>query len=239
MCFHEREASESIISGLTEEDKMWRMIKADIEYNRTLFIFLYSIVFVSFLANSIRGDLEEFLSIVMFFSVILIGTLAGIEEVMTKRVRFFSVLPLQVRQVGILRYPIFLAYWFSLMILLWLSSLVSQQGHLGLDYLWWILTRTGSMFLMVAFMDLGQDLPFCVRGKVPGVALKLIAILFGIFGGPFIYFATNAGRQSDPIFISLSEVFITASGAIGLFFFSLVMILVSIFVYEQRRSYTE
>jgi len=218
---------------------MWKLIKADIEYNRTLFIFLYSIIFVSVLANSIRGDLEEFLTIVMFFSVILIGTVAGIEEVKTKRVRFFSGLPLQVRQLGILRYPIFLAYWFSLMILLWLSSLVSQQGHLGLDYLWWILTRTGSMFLMVAFMDLGQDLPFCVKNKGPGIALKSIAILFGILGGPFVYFATNAGRQSDPIFVSLSEVFITASGAIGLFIFSLVLILVSIYVYEQRRSYTE
>lgn len=218
---------------------MWKLIKADLEYNRTLFIFLYSIIFVSVLANSIRGDLEEYLAILMFFSVVLIGILVGTEEVKTKRIRFLSELPLPVRQLGILRYPVFVTYWFSLMVLLWLSSLVSQQGHLGLDYLWWILTRTGSMFLMVAFMDLGQDLPFCVKDKGPGIALKSIAILFGIIGGPFIYFATNAGRQSDPIFISLSEIFITASGAIGLFVFSLLLILVSIYVYEQRQSYTE
>jgi hypothetical protein len=235
----EWKASKSIISGLAEEDKMWKLIKADLEYNRTLFIFLYSIIFVSVLANSIRGDLEEYLAILLFFSVVLIGILVGTEEVKTKRIRFLSELPLPVRQLGILRYPVFLTYWFSLMVLLWLSSLVSQQGDLGLDYLWWILTRTGSMFLMVAFMDLGQDLPFCVKDKGPGIALKSIAILFGIIGGPFIYFATNAGRQSDPIFISLSEIFITASGAIGLFVFSLLLILVSIYVYEQRRSYTE
>ncbi len=218
---------------------MWRMIKAGIAYNRALFIILYSAAFIAVVINAIQGDFEELLSSLMFFSVVMIGIVAGIEEIKTKRVRFFSGLPLPVRQLGIMRYPVFVTYWLSLMALLWLSSLLSRQGHLGLDYLWWILTRIGSMFIMVACMDLGQDLPFCVKDKGPGIALKWIAILFGIFGGPFVYFATNPKRQSDQIFKALSEFSETSTGAIGLFLLGLGLMALSVWIYEQRKSYTE
>jgi hypothetical protein len=215
------------------------MIKADIAYNRALFIVLYSATFIAVVVNAIQADLEEPLSSLMFFSVVMIGIVAGIEEIKTKRGRFFSGLPLPVRQLGIMRYPIFVTYWLSLMVLLWVSSLLSQQGHLGLDYLWWVLTRTGSMFIMVTCMDLGQDLPFCVKDKGPGIVLKWVAILFGIFGGPFVYFATNPKRQSDQIFKALSEFFETSAGAIGLFLLGLGLMTLSIWVYEQRKSYAE
>ncbi len=218
---------------------MLRVIKADIDYNRALFIVLYSATFVAVIINAVRTGFVEILSSLMFFSVVMIGIVAGIEELKTKRVRFYSGLPLPARQLGILRYPVFVTYWLSLMVLLWLSSLVSQQGHLGLDYLWWILTRTGSMFIMVVCMDLGQDLPFCVKHRGSGITLKWIAILFGIFGGPFVYFATNMRRPSDRIFIALSEFFETSAGAIGLFLFSFCLMALSIWVYEQRRVYTE
>lgn len=218
---------------------MWRMIKADIAYNRTLFIFLYSALFVAVIINALRPGFAEILSSLMFFSVVMIGIMAGIEEVKTKRVRFFSGLPIAIRQLGIMRYPVFVAYWSSLMALLYLSSFLSRQVHMGLDYLWWILTRTGSMFIMVACMDLGQDLPFCVKDKALGLALKWIAILLGIFGGPFVYFATNPQRQSDQIFKALSECFGTSAGAIGLILFSIGLMVLSIWIYEQRKSYTE
>ncbi len=218
---------------------MWRMIKADIAYNRTLFIILYGAAFVAIAANAVYADLEEPLSVLMFFSVVVIGIVAGVEEIKTKRTRFFSGLPLPARQLGILRFPVFAAYWLSLMVLLCLSSLVSQQGHLGLDYFWWILTRTGAMFIMVGFMDLSQDLPFCVKGKVPGYVFKGTALLLGTFGGPLVYFATNPRRQSDAIFKALSKFFMTSTGATGLFLISFCIMALSIWVYEKRKSYTE
>lgn len=95
------------------------------------------------------------------------------------------------------------------------------------------------MFVYVACMDLGQDLPFCVKEKGPGLTLKWMAILFGVFGGPFVYFATNPKRQSDQIFKALSEFFGTSTGAIGLVLFSFGLMVLSIWVYEQRKSYTE
>jgi hypothetical protein len=218
---------------------MWKMMKADITYNWVLFIFLYSVFFFAVVTNAIIGNLEEQLATLMFFSVVVIGITAGIEEIKTKRIRFFAGLPVPSRQLGILRYPVFMAYWASLMILLWLSSLISQNAHIGLDYLWWILTRTGAVFIWIACMDLSQDFTFLYKTKGPGYVLKWMTLLFGVFGGPFVYFVTNPRGQLDPFFSSLSEVFITPTGALGLFLLSLSLMALSVFIYEGRRSYTE
>jgi hypothetical protein len=218
---------------------MWELIKSDIAYNRVLFIFLYAVVFVAVVSNAIIGNLEEQLAILMFFSVVVIGVTAGLEEIKSKRIRFFARLPVPVRHLGILRYPVFAAYWMSLMILLWLSTLISRQAHIGLDYLWWILTRTGSVFTWIACMDLSQDFPFCYKTKGPGYFFKWVVLLFGVFGGPFVYFVTNVRYQSDPIFSFVLDVFLTPAGALGLFLLSITLMALSVFVYEMRKSYTE
>jgi hypothetical protein len=218
---------------------MWNMIKADIAYNRVLFIFLYPVVFIAVATNALFGKLEEALATLMFFSVVVIGVTAGIEEIKAKRIRFFAGLPIPVRQLGILRYPVFVAYWASLMILIWLSSLISQNAHIGLDYLWWILIRTGSVFIWIACMNLSQDFTFFYKTKSPGYVLKWAVLLFGVFGGPFVYFVTNLWYQSDPIFSFISDIFLNPTGALALFLLSLGLMALSVVVYHQRKSYTE
>jgi hypothetical protein len=215
------------------------MIKADIAYNRILFIFLYTVILSAAAANSMLGGLEDMLATLMFFSVAFIGIVAGTEETKTNRIRFFAALPVPARHLGILRYPVFTAYWFSLMILLWLSSLVSQKGLLGLSYLWGILVKTGSVFILVACMGLVQDLAFCVRRKIVNYEIRGLAILFAIFGGPCIYFTTPFNQQADSFTRAVSEIFLTPSGAFGLFLFSLGLVVLNIYTYEWRKSYTE
>jgi len=157
----------------------------------------------------------------------------------TKRIRFFAGLPMPVRQLGILRYPVFVAYWVSLMILIWLSSLISRNGQIGLDYLWWVLTRTGSVFIWIACMNLSQDFTFIYRTKSLGYIIKWTVLLFGVFGGPFVYFVTNTRYQSDLIFFFVSDIFQNHTGALALFLLSLGLMVLSVLVYERRRTYTE
>jgi hypothetical protein len=218
---------------------MWNMIKTDITYSRILYVFLYAVVFLLAGANAVFGELEESLAIMLFFSIVVIGVTAGIEEIKTKRIRFFAGLPLPARQLGIFRYSVFVPYWVSLMLLLWLSTLISQQGHVGLEYLWWILTRTGAVFIWIASMNLSQDFTFVSRTKSVGYIAKWTVLLFGTFGGPFIYLATHQQKQVEPFFSSLSEVFLTPTGALALFLLSLAFMILSVFVYERRRSYLE
>ena len=218
---------------------MWKMIKSDIMYNRFLFVFLYSVVIIAVAANAVFGNLEEALATWMFFSVVVIGITAGIEEMRTKRIRFFTGLPVPDRQQGIYRYSVFVPYWLSLMILLWLSSLISRKGQVGLDYLWWILTRIGAMFIWIASMNLSQDFRFYYNTKSLGYLLKWTVLIFGTFGGPFVYFVTNVRYQSDLVFFFVSNMFQNSAGALALFLFSLGLMVLSVRVYKRRRSYTE
>jgi hypothetical protein len=223
----------------TMEKMMWKMIRADIVYTKILFIFLYSVVLLAAALNAIVGQMEEALATLLFFSVVVIGVTAGIEEMKTKRIRFFAGLPVPIRQLGIFRYSVFVPYWLSLMILLWLSTLINQQGHVGLDYLWWILTRTSTVFIWIACMNLSQDSTFVHKSKFLGYLLKWTVLLFGVFGGPFVYFVTNLRYQSDPIFSFISDIFQNPAGALALFLLSLSFIALSVVVYERRKSYTE
>jgi hypothetical protein len=223
----------------TKEIMMWEMIKSDIMYNRFLFVLLYSVVIIAVAANAAFGNLEEALATWMFFSVVVIGITAGIEEMRTKRIRFFAGLPVPVRQQGIYHYSVFVLYWLSLMILLWLSSLISRKGQVGLDYLWWILTRIGAMFIWIASMNLSQDFRFYYKTKNLGYLLKWTVLIFGTFGGPFVYFVTNVRYQSDLVFFFVSNMFQNSAGALALFLLSLGLMVLSVRVYEQRRSYTE
>jgi hypothetical protein len=218
---------------------MWRLIKADVAYDSVLFVFLYAVAILASAANAIFGNLEEALATLMFFSVVVIGITAGIEEMRTKRIRFLAGLPVPARNLGMLRYPVFVAYWGSLMILIWLSSLISQPAPLGLDYLWWILTRTGAMFIWIACMNLSQDFTFCYKTKSLGYILKWTVLLFAVLGGPFIYFVTNVRYQSDIVFFFVSNMFQNSTGALALFLFSLGLMVLSVVVYVKRRSYTE
>ena len=218
---------------------MGKMVKADIVYNRVLFIFLYTAVFLAAVTNAILGSLEAQLSTLMFFSVVLIGVTAGLEEIKSKRIRFLAGLPITIRQIGIFRYSVFVPYWSSLMLLLWISTLVSRQGQIGMDYLWWVLTRTGAVFIWIACMDLSQDFPLCYRKKGLGYFSKWLVLLVGVFGGPLIYFATNPRQQTEPFFSAFSDVFLTPTGALGLFLLSLALMMLSVIVFEKRKSYTE
>lgn len=218
---------------------MWKMMKADIAYNGILFVILYSMLLLASLANAIKGNLEEQLATLMFFSVVVIGITAGVEEIKTKRIRFLAGLPMPVKRLALFRYSVFVPYWISLMVFLWISSLVSRGALVGIDYFWWILTRTAAVFIWIASMNLSQDIVFVYRTKIPGYTLKWVVLLIGVFGGPFVYFVTNFRYQSDPIFSFMSDIFSNPSGAMAIFLLSLSMIVVSNLVYGRRRSYTE
>lgn len=218
---------------------MWQLIKTDIVYNKAVFVVLYGIIFCAVILNAIWGGLEEGVSRLMLVSVGLLGIVTGSEEKKTKRIRLFAQLPLRVREHGIMRFPVLSLYWLSLMVLLWISSLVSRQGDLGLDYLWFLLTKTGLILILAACMTISQDVPFCFTQRVPGIVLGVLTILCAI-GAAFLYFfATIFEEWPASITRFLAHIFITPVGALGLLLAGLLGVLLSIFVFENRKAYTE
>jgi hypothetical protein len=218
---------------------MWRLIKTDIAYNQAVFIALIGVVLAATVLNAIFGELEEHVSRLILVSVGVLGVISGSEEIKTKRIRLTIQLPIPIRLNGILRFPVIAMCWLSCMVILWSSSLISRQGNLSLDYLWFILAKTALIMAMVSCMNIAQDVPSCFIQKVPGDILKVLAKLCAI-GAAFLYFLSTPFEDWPPVVIdTLASIFITPVGALGLLIISSGLMVLSIFVYEHRRSYTE
>ncbi len=162
-----------------------------------------------------------------------------------KKIRFMAALPLSVRKFGIYRVVIGMAHLALMLLLFSLSSLISQRGHLGFDYLWWMLTKAGSILVFGGFGGLSAELYWCVRDKKWGQPLMrgiVGPLILGIMiASLFLYLFTIPGPAfyRGWLLPGLSEFFLTFKGAFGLFLFSLALIALNVYVYEQRRSYTD
>ncbi len=218
---------------------MWRLIKTDIVYNQAVFIALLGIVVPAVVLNAILGGLEEHVSRLMLVSVGFLGIMIGSEEIKTKRIRLPVQLPISIRQNGIMRFPAFFMYWISLMVMLWISSLISRQGNLNLAYLWFILVKTASILVVVSFMGIGQDVPFCFVQRVPGDILGVLAKLCAV-GAAFLYFFSTPFEDWPPVVTEfLSKILISPVGALGLLVFGFGLVVLSVFIFESRKAYTE
>jgi hypothetical protein len=218
---------------------MWRLIKTDILYNRAVFMTLYAIIITASVLNAIWGGLEEHVSRLMLVSVGFLGIVIGSEEIKTKRIRMPVQLPVSIRVNGLLRFPLILFYWISLMGILWLSSLISREGDLSLSYLWFILVKTALILLLVSCMGISQDIPFCFVRNAPGSVLRFLAKACAVCAA-FLFFFSTPYEEWPPVLTDfLSKIFISPVGAFGLLVLSFVCVVGSVYVFERRRSYTE
>jgi hypothetical protein len=225
---------------------MWKLINADSEYNRIINIFQFSAVFIFFLANSILGGLEEILAIFLLMLGIVISSKVASESARTKRIRLLSGLPLPIRKLGVFRYYGLVSGWFIWMTFLFISSLISQRGHLGFAYLWWALTKIGSMFIFAGCLNLATNLYFCTKDKSLEKALTILIgapVLFiaAIVGGPGLYLFTINGpdKQHGQFSVALSKMLLSFPGTLSLLLVGLALLALDVYVYERRRSYLE
>lgn len=218
---------------------LWQLVKTDVAYNQSVFIALYGILVPAAVLNAVLGGLEEHISRLMLVSVGLLGIIIGSEEIKTKRIRLPVQLPVAIRKNGMMRFPVVSMYWVSLMLMLWISSLISRQGDLTLSYLWFILVKSALIMIVVSCMGIGQDVPFCFIRRITGDIFKISAKLCAV-GAAFLYFFSTPFEDWPPgVTVFLSKIFISPAGALGLFVFGLGLILLSVFVFEHRKSYAE
>jgi len=223
---------------------MWRLISAHEEYQYPSGLLSWSTILALTIANSILGGMEEVVAIIMFIAAAIFGGGAASESAKTKRIRMLSTLPVSARRFGLYRQWDLVVGWTLWMALLTVSSLISQRGSLGPDYGWWILTRIGYMFLFAGFLDLSNNLFFCVRERKPdkSVMAWVVSPLLGIAGiaGFVLYFATNS-PGGDPFGFPnrMAELSLTLPGSLGILFFALIILALNVYFYERRRSFLE
>jgi hypothetical protein len=223
---------------------MWKLMRADFRYNRIAIVCLYGVFFIFALINSIFGNWEITLAIVMLVLVwfVIIGTTA---EIKTKKIRFMAALPVSARALGMHRVGGFICWWLGMLLMLLLSTLIGRHGHIGLDYVWWLLTLTGSIFMLIGFGTLSADLYFCVKDRKWGrrimnwVVSPLLMILFGVSNGLYILAIKGSAWSDDLFLIRLSDALLTLPWAIVLFLLGCGLLVLTVFAYERRMSYTE
>jgi len=223
---------------------MWRLISANEEYHYLSGVLSWSTILALVIINSILGGMEEIIAVIMFLTAAIFGGGAASESAKTKRIRMLSTLPLSVRRLGLFRQWDLVVGWTLWMTLLTVSSLISQRGSLGPDYGWWILTRIGCMFLFAGFLDLANNLYFCVKEKRQDrtVMAWVISPLLGIaaIAGVTLYFVTNSpGDYTFRFLNSIVELSLTLTGSLGILLFGLIILALNVFAYERRRSFLE
>ena len=224
---------------------MWKLIKADSEYNAISNCILWSIILGLVISNSIWGGMEETIAIIMFLIALFFGGGDAVESAKTKKIRMLSTLPLSARKLGLYRQWDTVIYWTLWMALLFISSVISKRGNLGLDYVWWILSRIGCMFIFAGFMDLANNLFFCVKEKKPDKIVMAWIIypslgMAALIGGLLLYFFTiSPGDKPDWHFININWFVSTFPGSFGILLFGLIIQALNVYVYERRRSYLE
>ena len=223
---------------------MWKLMQADFRYNRIMNFCLYGVFFFFAFVNAIVGKMERQLSIIMLVLVWL-AVMVSYEEIKNRKIRFLATLPVSTRVMGIYRIGAFVCWWLGMLLMLFLSTLVSRHDHIGLNYVWWLLALTGCIFLFVGFGTISVDLYYCVKDRKWGreimnliVSPLLTILLFAEYG---LYIITFSGsRLSDIISPNgFIKAILASPWAIVLFLFGCGLLVLTVLAYERRMSYTD
>ena len=227
---------------------MWKIINADSEYNRIInYIGLFVILCVVVI-NAIVAGIEEPLSIIMLFSVLVLGITAGSETAKSKRIRLLAGLPVPIKTIGLYRQYGVAKGWSIWVVLLFLSSLINRHGHLEMYDVWRSLTLIGTMFIFVGLINLATDLFFSVQDKklqkkVMASIVSPIMFLAVSLCGPGLYLIaifSKLGKYPNIWFLrKICDLFLLSPAAIGYLLFGIAALALDAYIFTRRRSYLE
>jgi len=216
---------------------MWRLIKSGIDYHRFLFIGLYIIALLLALGNAAFGAMERFFMIYMLLSLMILGLVVGPEERRDKMERLSVGLPIPLRLVGLSRYPIVIAYWLSLLVLLWTSRLISFRNILEGIFPWVILSISGLFLNILAWMSINIDLDFFHLGKTKAFLYKTGAVSMAVLSS--LVFVSLMINSDDAWIALIAHTFFTPAGSLIVLALGLAMCVLSQIIFERRKSYVE
>jgi len=163
---------------------MWKILKAQIQYNKIILIISYLIflsVYVSFVVQgwqeldnsfpALRAVLMAMTAMLFLFSIIKLHR--------EKRDRFHHILTLNIWQLGISRVLQIMAFWFSLLILV-LFAFVLRPSIFDPKILWDLLSLTGFVMVLNAAPFIYRDLSYCFHAKSTKVVLVPLLLFIEI-----------------------------------------------------------
>jgi hypothetical protein len=229
---------------------MWELLKAEIEYRKDIIflIFLSSVIIFIFLLVYFRKNWPDknvgfYFLVYMVFCIVV--TAAFNPWIREKRNRPFLLLPVSIRTIGIVRIAAEIIYWFILIALFLVYSLLANAFTVNKETLLALYAQTGIVLMGYSLACFWGDMVWPIDSqsslspveKIIGSILKLFIplqlFLLGII--QFIAMGQCYYKIKDIYY----HMYQTATGASALFFPGLILFILSIFVFEHRKSYLE
>jgi len=211
---------------------MSKLIKSEISYYKTLIVTLYIITIPFFILNVVVDNFEQYVARVMILILPIVGIITNREEKRSKKIPLHVRLPIPLRQIAISRLGVWLPFWISLMFLFWLSSLIGNHGH---NTLWLILTVMNAMIILMLFSIIIFDLRYCFKIRVTGKRFMPILATISIILAILYVFITFSNEARSFLTLYLFTSGVASASAL----LCIVLLLVSVLIFERRKSYLE
>ncbi|UCE41213.1 MAG: hypothetical protein JSV17_17570 [Candidatus Aminicenantes bacterium] len=230
---------------------MWRLLKAEIAYNKNFLIIAYGIAVPTLIFSFIweggiyqKGNFNTPIIVIfhqMIFMTVLFPIILGvtIDRRSSKRAMFHALLIHPVRSLGIIYLSLPLFFWFSIVFLFWLIYPIVHEGNVEFPLIWQTLSITGLMFVL-ASGPLFYDLNHCLKGKAAKLILNFL--------GPFLYVVLVLFYYAaiipllgnfSPINTMMIEFSSSSLGSILFFCTGSILAALGIIIVGRRKSYVE
>lgn len=234
----------------SEEEKMWRILKAEIIYNRILLIVSFMIaipaLFISFIwddwafsINQIKSPAVVLVHHVILWAVLFLLIGAASDKRNSKRVRLHAQLMLPIRQLGMIYVALPILFWFSIVFLIWMIYLIGFPSRVDAFLIWQMVVMTGFIFI-AASGPLFYDLNYLAKEKSQKLILNILGpVLF--IALLILYFAAILPPVMRNISLSRSlyNFLFSPLGATILILLGIVLIAFGVIIVAHRKSYTE
>lgn len=229
---------------------MLRLLKAGFRYNRTILVLPFGLGLTGIVANIITGWENVEIDLPGVRSLMAVGTMGAYFyflyiQVLEKRDRYHTMLPLSVREIGASRLLFLPCIWLSLVVLFFFGS-SSVRPYRVDKIVWETLSLCGFVFIANAIFFINRDLSQFWYKKFQRGGLMILYAFVIILGYILFYFIFAVSipyfkflRQIDPFkenFENISSSPFTALllGLLGIGFMGL-----SIVLFGRRNSYLE
>lgn len=220
---------------------MWRLLKAEFNYNRFQMVILYAMITLTFFtaANLERnGILVDPSSLIHLIAIGLLSTLFTTRFI-EKRTRYHNLLPLAIHKHGIARFFFQLLFWLGVMVIYLISQLRFDFDTINENIMWRLLALNNILLsanaaYLISY-DLWPDLPGKSRfGKsVIIIFLWLYVLATGLFY--MEKYSFHFFKSTVPGMIQM--VYFTPAGVALLFVMSLVLSYWSFVIFQRRQQY--
>jgi len=221
---------------------MWPILKAEIEYNRMINLYVMFVTVIGFLLLHFWPALFGLVSnknvgymalCTMYFNFVLaVLTLPWAKE---KRARHLISQPVSVRDIDLAHLALFILYWLEILVLFVIFVALSPYYFLDSATGIALLSQTGIVFIVyagIAILNVFTDLAWRKTGEI---SIFLIFAFIAVAGIVHTHQGIEDAHTVDRI---LSWVYRSPTGPFILLFASVTLVLLFLF-YPWRKAYVE